>query len=63
MTKDNYIVIKVDGIAAIRVLAEKVNQKIEAGYIPVGGITVWHDKLYGKCVMQAMVWKEVGVAR
>jgi len=38
-------------------LERKVNQAILSGYVPVGGLSVWADNLYGKCMAQAMVLK------
>ena len=53
---NNYIIIKIDGHQTAKHLQLIVNQKISEGYIPTGGIAVWQDELYGRCMMQAMVF-------
>ena len=54
MTRNKYIVVKVEWPAGVDKLAELVNHSIDAGYVPLGGITVWNDKLKGRCMAQSM---------
>tara|TARA_Y100001938_G_scaffold100248_1_gene137024 strand:+ start:1343 stop:1525 length:183 start_codon:yes stop_codon:yes gene_type:complete len=57
MSKDRYVIARVDWPNGHNQLQEVVNEKIEEGYIPVGGIVVWNDKLKGCCMAQALIYK------
>ena len=54
MTRKKYIVVKVEWPACVEKLTALVNHSIDAGYVPLGGITVWNDKLKGRCMAQSM---------
>lgn len=50
-----YIIVKVQWPEGTKKLSERVQEKIEEGYKPVGGMSTWDDKLYHRCFSQAMV--------
>jgi len=49
-----YIIVKVSWPDDVSILAKKVQEKIEEGFEPIGGIATWDDKLYHRCFTQTM---------
>ena len=49
-----YIIVKVEWPGGSAKLAEKVQEKIEEGFVPVGGMSTWKDDNYGRVYTQSM---------
>ena len=49
-----YIIVRVDWPSGSSKLAKKVQEKIEEGYTPIGGVSTWEDKLCGRVFIQSM---------
>ena len=50
-----YIIVKVEWPGGSAKLVEKVQEKIEEGFEPIGGMTTWKDDNYGRVYTQSMV--------
>tara|TARA_B100000683_G_C12280048_1_gene469568 strand:- start:420 stop:590 length:171 start_codon:yes stop_codon:yes gene_type:complete len=50
-----YIIVTAEYPSGTKTLARLVQEKIEEGYQPIGGVTVWKDSLKGRCFSQAMI--------
>jgi hypothetical protein len=50
-----YIIVRVEFPSGTKKLSELVQEKIEEGYTPVGGMSTWNDKLYGRVYTQSMI--------
>ena len=51
----DYIIVRVAYPEGTKSLQKLVVEKLKEGYVPAGGIATWHDKLYGRCFIQAMI--------
>ena len=60
MDKEQYIVVRINWPHTQARLQEVVNKKIEEGYVPIGGLAVWNDKITGRCMAQAMHLTNMG---
>ena len=50
-----YVIVKVSFPEHLATLVKKVQEKIEEGFEPLGGMVTWEDKLKGRCFTQTMV--------
>jgi len=50
-----YVIVKVSFPEHLATLVKKVQEKIEEGFEPLGGMTTWVDKLNGPCFAQTML--------
>tara|TARA_B100000212_G_C26938145_1_gene349042 strand:+ start:175 stop:339 length:165 start_codon:yes stop_codon:yes gene_type:complete len=50
-----YIIVTAEYPSSTQDLERLVQEKIEEGYQPIGGVTAWKDSLMGKCFSQAMI--------
>ena len=49
-----YIIVRVEWPGGSAKLAEKVQEKIEEGFLPVGGMSTWKDDMRGRVYTQSM---------
>ena len=50
-----YIIVRVEFPQSTESLIRKVQEKIEEGFEPLGGMTTWFDKVRGQIFTQTMV--------
>tara|TARA_Y100000593_G_C4265478_1_gene314522 strand:- start:149 stop:358 length:210 start_codon:yes stop_codon:yes gene_type:complete len=58
----SYVVIKVEWPKGSSALAKKVQEKIEEGFEPIGGMITWNDKIRGRIFAQTMIRKDVKIS-
>jgi len=54
--KSRYVVVRADSMDD---LVDRVNGRMQGGYIPIGGVTVSCSDTYGKIWAQSMLFLEV----
>ena len=50
-----YIIVRTEWPSSTAILVKKVQERINEGFIPVGGMSTWNDRIKGRIHAQAMI--------